>query len=73
MLAFITIIVSLLLVLMYAVDALAIPLFLIFMILELCGVIAWGWLIVCIPLIVWGVAILFTIVACSIQAVKEKI
>lgn len=44
------------------IDAVSIPLFLIFMILKLCGVIAWSWLLVCIPLIVFGGALILTII-----------
>lgn len=44
------------------IDALSIPLFLIFLILKLCGVIAWSWVLVCLPLIVFGVFILLTVI-----------
>lgn len=58
-LAFIIIITSLLY-LFYIVDTLSIPLFLIFLILKLCGVITWSWLMVCLPLIIWASALLIT-------------
>ena len=44
------------------IDALAIPVFLVFLVLKLCGVIAWGWFFVCLPLIVFGGAIILTII-----------
>ena len=43
------------------VDALAIPVFIVFLVLKLCGVIAWSWLFVCLPLIVFAGAIILTI------------
>ena len=45
------------------IDALAIPVFLIFLVLKLCGVIAWSWLWVCFPLIVFGCAMILTIIS----------
>lgn len=40
----------------FIVDALAIPTFIVFLILKLIGVIAWSWFFVCLPLIVLAVA-----------------
>ena len=46
----------------FSVSGLCVILFLIFMILKLCGVIAWAWAIVCIPLYVLAAMIVLTIV-----------
>lgn len=46
---------------------LAMPTFLVFLILKLCGVIAWSWFWVCFPLIV-GVAFLILWIALKIWA-----
>ena len=48
------------------VDSLGIPLFLIFLILQLCGVIAWSWVMVCLPLIFWASCLLLTFVFSAI-------
>lgn len=46
----------------FSLSGLCVILFLIFMILKLCGVIAWTWAIVCIPLYVLAAMIVLTIV-----------
>ena len=63
-LAFIIIITGLLY-LFYIVDTLSIPLFLI---LKLCGVITWSWLMVYLPLIIWSSALLITFILTGILA-----
>lgn len=44
------------------IDALSVPLFIVFLILKLCGVIAWSWVAVCAPLIALAAAVIITIV-----------
>lgn len=61
--------ISIFLILLKIVDSVSIPLFFIFMILKLCGVIAWSWLLVCVPLIVFGGAIILTVIVKIIFAV----
>ena len=52
------------------VDVLAVPTFLVFLVLKLCGVIAWSWWLVCTPLIVLvGGMILLAI----LTAIKTKL
>ena len=51
---------------------LCIVLFLIFMILKLCGVIAWTWAIVCIPLYCLGAVVVFSIVLIVLVAIFSK-
>lgn len=61
-------------VILKTVDALAIPLFIVFLVLKLCGVIAWGWLYVCLPLIVFGGAMVLTIIIVAISSyIKIKL
>lgn len=45
----------------YIADAVSVPLFLIFMILKLCGVITWSWVLVFLPLICLPILILVTL------------
>lgn len=54
--------------LMYTIDALAIPLFIVFLILRLCNVIAWSWVMVCLPLIIWAIAIFLTMTVSGMLA-----
>lgn len=60
----VTLLISLttLLYLLYVADSLSIPLFLIFLILKLCNVIAWSWVLVCLPLIIGVVTGVLTFV-----------
>lgn len=44
-------------------------LFIIFLILKLCGVIAWSWLAVCIPLIVMGASIVLLLIVSIVNAI----
>lgn len=55
------------------IDMLAIPLFIIFLILQLCGVITWAWVLVFLPLIVWGGSMLLTIGTISLLTLLGKI
>lgn len=50
------------------IDCLGVPLFLIFLILQLCGVITWSWVMVCLPLIIWVGSLLFTFICIAILA-----
>jgi hypothetical protein len=50
----------------YVIDALGIPLFIVFLILQLCGVITWSWVMVCLPLIIWGCAGLLTFITIAV-------
>lgn len=59
---------AVLLVIAKVVDALGIPLFLVFLILRFCNVIAWGWIFICLPLIIWVGAILLTVLFTAILA-----
>lgn len=56
----------------FSFNGLCIVLFLIFMILKLCGVIAWTWAIVCIPLYCLGAGVIFTIVLIVLVAIFSK-
>ena len=51
---------------MKLIDTLALPVFLIFLVLKLCGVIAWSWVWVCFPLIVFAIASLLIIASAII-------
>lgn len=63
MITAIVLILTLLAIALKIIDALAIPVFLVFLVLKLCGVIAWSWLWVCFPLIVFGIALVLIIVS----------
>ena len=56
----------------FSVSGLCVILFLIFMILKLCGVIAWAWALVCIPLYVLAAMIVLTIVIVVLCALFLK-
>lgn len=51
---------------MKLIDVLAVPVFLVFLVLKLCGVIAWSWVWVCFPLIVFAIASLLIIASAII-------
>lgn len=51
---------------MKLIDMLTVPVFLVFLVLKLCGVIAWSWVWVCFPLIVFAIASLLIIVSAII-------
>jgi hypothetical protein len=51
---------------MKLIDMLAVPVFLVFLVLKLCGVIAWSWVWVCFPLIVFAIAALLIIASAII-------
>ena len=51
---------------MKTIDVLAVPLFIVFLVLKLCGVIAWSWVWVCFPLIVFAIASLLIIASAII-------
>lgn len=53
------------------IDALSVPLFIVFLILKLCGVIAWSWVAVCAPLITLAVAITITAVCAIVNAFSD--
>lgn len=57
----------------YVIESLTIPLFLVFLILQLTKVITWSWVCVCLPLIVLPIAIIlqFVLIA-SIAACAEN-
>lgn len=56
----------------FSVSGLCVILFLIFMILKLCGVIAWAWAIICIPLYVLAAMIVLKIVIVVLCALFLK-
>ena len=51
---------------MKLIDMLAVPVFIVFLVLKLCGVIAWSWVWVCFPLIVFAIASLLIIASAII-------
>lgn len=51
---------------MKLIDVLTVPVFLVFLVLKLCGVIAWSWVWVCFPLIVFAIASVLIIVSAII-------
>lgn len=55
-------------------DALALPTFLIFLILKLTGQVAWAWINVCVPAIIWVIsAVLTNVVRAIVEAYKETV
>lgn len=48
------------------IDSVCLPVFLIFMTLKLCGIIAWSWVMICLPLICLAGSIILTIIIISI-------
>lgn len=71
MLAVVIILLMILTYILYVVNALSIPLFLIFLILKLCNVITWSWLMVCLPLIVFAGALLLTFILSMIYGILK--
>lgn len=63
---FFIIIITGLLYLFKIIDCLGVPLFLTFLILKLCKVITWSWLMVCLPLIIWAASLLLTFIFIAI-------
>ena len=55
------------------IDILAIPLFIIFLILQLCGVIAWAWVLVFLPFIIWVCSMLLIIGTIFLLTVLDKV
>lgn len=55
-------------------DALALPTFLVFLILKLTGQITWAWIGVCTPAIIWLVSVTLTnVVRALAEAYKETV
>lgn len=50
------------LLLVAAVKILSVPLFIVFLILRLCGVVAWAWWLVCLPLMLFAAEAAFELV-----------
>lgn len=57
---------------MKLIDILTVPVFIVFLVLKLCGVIAWSWVLVCFPLIVFAIAsLLITISAIILSLIGD--
>lgn len=49
------------------IDVLGIPIFIVFLILQLCGVITWAWILIFLPLIIWAATLLLTFVCIALM------
>lgn len=49
-----------------------IPVFIVFLVLKLTNVIHWAWVLVCTPLIAWGISLAYVIINRVIIAMKEE-
>lgn len=64
-------IITTLMILLSICNCLAIPVFIIFLVVKLLGVIAWGWIYVCMPLIIMaGTIFLEILIACLASALE---
>lgn len=71
MLTVVIIILTILTYALYIIDALSIPLFLVFLILKLCNVITWSWLMVCLPLTIFAGVLLLTFILSMIYGILK--
>ena len=66
------ILLTILSILLYIVDAAAIPTFIVFLVLKLTNVITWSWLIVCLPLIILAASIVLTFIVGIVTSMLKE-
>ena len=65
---FLVILLTILVVILTIIDYMTPVLFIVFLILKLCSVITWSWFLVCLPIIIFGIALILTIIFSVIAA-----